>query len=211
MNLLKYTCFLICLIFFCGAPAIADDDVSGVEGIWSPSWRSKDNLAPQWIFTKDGRVTHTFGAVVDIKYEINGSQIKSVVLSPDHSTITREEAPKDFQLEGDTLTENPRAPSRKLIMKRIGKPTTGAHPVVGEWTFKDNTGNPVYLRYANSGFAQLTIPYRTYTGTYRVDRNALLIQLQGQPPMTLNYRWEKGLLVLPDAQGKESRYLKFAN
>src|SRR5258705_11785924 len=100
--------FLSCLILLSSLPAVADDDL---VGIWSSSSRTKGGLGPQWIFKKDGNLSHTFGALVDFKYEVNGSQIKMTLLAPDRSA-TSEVSTQEFSIDGDMLTENPRIPDR---------------------------------------------------------------------------------------------------
>lgn len=112
MNALARVLCLSCLALLSTFPAVADDDV---VGIWSSSTRTKGGLGPQWIFSKDGNVTHTFGALVDFKYGINGSQIKMTLLAPDRS-VTKEASTQEFSIDGDTLTENPRIPDRKQII-----------------------------------------------------------------------------------------------
>lgn len=57
--------------------------------MWSSSSRTKGGLGPQWIFTQAGNATHTFGALVDFKYEVIGCQIKMTLLGPDNS-LTKE-------------------------------------------------------------------------------------------------------------------------
>lgn len=196
---------LIFLASLSACPAIADD---GFVGIWSSSSRTKGGLGPQWIFSKDGRATHTFGALVDFKYEINGSQIKQVLLGPDRAE-TKEVSVTEFLIDGDTLTMNPRTPDRKQVMKRVGKPNKDAHSIVGEWTYKHYTGGPAQMRYSRSGVAQLTVPFQTLTGTYRATQATLSITLHDQQPMNFKFRRESDFLVLTDGNMKESKYQRF--
>lgn len=150
MNTLSRVLWLSCLVLLGTRPAVADDDVAG---IWSSLTRTKGGLGPQWIFTKDGKVTHTFGALVDFKYEIEGSQMKMTLLAPDQS-LTKEVSTKEFSIDGDTMIENPKVPDRKQIMKRTGKPYKNSPSIVGEWTYEHYTGGPAIMRYSNTGVVQ---------------------------------------------------------
>lgn len=205
MNPLLKILFLSCLTLMGSFPAMADDEV---VGIWSSASRSRRGLAPQWIFTRDGNVIHTFGTLMDFKYEILDRQIRMTVLAPDQS-LTKEVSTKAFSIDGDTLTEYPQTSGRKQIMKRAGKPGLGAHPIVGEWKFSDFTGSPAVMRYSSAGTAQLSVPYRIYSGTYRANQGTLSVTFKDKPPMIMKFRWEKDRLVLTDEEARENRYLRF--
>ncbi len=205
MNELRRVAGLICLVSLSVCPAVADD---GLVGMWSSSSRTKGGLAPQWIFSKDGNATHTFGALVDFKYEVNGSQIKQVLLGPDGAE-TKEASVSEFMIDGNTLTMNPRTPDRKQVMKRVGKPNKSAHPIVGEWTYTHYTGGPAQMRYSRSGIVQLSVPFQTVSGIYRTNQATLSITLRDQQPMNLKFRREKDFLVLTDGDAKESKYQRF--
>lgn len=205
MNALGRSLLLACLTLLSSSPAIARDDV---VGMWSSSSRTKGGLGPQWAFTKNGNVTSTFGALVDFKYEVDGSQIKMVLLAPDGS-VTKETVTQEFSINGDTLTENPQTPDRKQIMKRVGKPYKDAHPIIGEWTYKHYTGGPALMRYSRTGIVQLSVPFQTLTGRYRTNQGTLTITPNGQKPVSYKFKREKDSLVLADEEGKESKFLRF--
>jgi hypothetical protein len=103
MNTLEQSLLLACLTLFSSSPAVAGDDV---VGMWSSSSRTKGGLGSQRTFTEDGNVTNTFGALVDFKYEVNGSQVTMALLAPDGS-VKKEIVTQEFLINGDTLTENP--------------------------------------------------------------------------------------------------------
>lgn len=205
MNALARALCLGCLALLSAFHAVADDDF---VGIWSSSTRTKGGLGPQWIFSKDGNVTHTFGALVDFKYEINGSQIRMTLLAPDRSA-TKEVSTQEFSIDGDTLTENPRTPDRKQIMKRTGKPHKNAHPIVGEWTYRHYTGGPALMRYSSAGIVQLSVPFQTLTGTYRTNQGTLSINLHDQQPTRYKLKRERDFLILTDGEGREGKFFRF--
>jgi hypothetical protein len=186
-------------------PAFGGDEVAG---IWSSASRTKSGLGPQWVFTKDGNVTYSFGALVDFKYEIEGNQIEMTLLGPDRSA-TNEISLEEFSIDGDTLTLNPNTPDRKQVMKRAGKSYKGAHPIVGDWTYAHYTGGPALMRYSREGIVQLSVPFEVITGTYRTNQGILTIALRDQESTNSRFRREKGALILSDGEFKESRYLHF--
>jgi hypothetical protein len=198
--------FLLSGLVLLGACSDAADD--GVVGIWSSASRTKGGLGTQWIFLKDGNVTYTFGALVDFKYEISGSRIKTTLLAPDQS-VTNEVSVEEFSIDGDTLTVNPQTPDRKLVMKRSGRSETGEPLIVGDWTYTHYTGGPALMRYSRSGTVQLSVPFQTLTGTYRNNQGILSVTLRDQKPMDSKFRREKDFLILTDNESKESKYLKF--
>lgn len=205
MNVHGRALLLTCFAFISACHAVTDDNV---VGIWSSASRTKGGLGSQWIFAKDGNVTHIFGALVDFKYEVNGSQIKMILLAPDHS-VTKEVAVVEFLIDGDTLTVNPQTPDRKQVMKRGGEPYRGVHPIVGDWTYTHYTGGPALMRYSRTGIVQLSVPIQTHTGTYKIIQGTLAIALRDQKPVNSKYRREKDSLVLTDGEAMERRYLKY--
>lgn len=205
MNAISRLFFLTFLVLFGVSAAVADD---GVVGMWSSSSRTKGSLGPQWVFAKDGSVSHTFGAIADFRYEINGNQVRTTILSTERALSTGGTT-QEFSIDGDTLIENPQAPDQKIVMTRTGKPYEGAHPIVGEWRYTHYTGVPALMRYSRHGVAQLSVPAKTLTGTYRMNQDTLTVMLKDQPPVEYKFRREKGLLILSNARGKESKYVGF--
>lgn len=192
------------LIWFIHASAFAEDSV---VGIWSSMARTKGGLGSQWIFTKEGKVTHTFGALVDFKYEIKGNRLKTTFEVPDQST--NEVVEEEFTLDGETLTLNPRTPDRKQVMKRLGKSHNGKHAIVGDWTYTHYTGGLALMRYSREGVAQLSVPFRTLEGTYRITQGILHIELTDQKTITSKYRRDNNLLILTESANAENKYTEF--
>lgn len=198
---------LLALLLLSGSwPTFGDDNI--VVGIWSSASRTKGGLGQQWVFTKEGNVSFTFGALVDFKYEIKGNQIAMTLLGPDRS-VTKEVSVQDFSIDGDTLTVNPNTPDRKQVMKRVGKSHKGAHPIVGDWTYTHYTGGPALMRYSRDGTVQLSVPFQTTTGTYHIDQSILTTSLGDQQSVSSKFRREKSALVIVDGEAKERRYLQF--
>jgi hypothetical protein len=94
-------------------------------------------------------------------------------------------------------------------MKRGGEPYKGAHPIIGDWTYTHYTGGPALMRYSRAGIAQLSVPFQTHTGTYKINQGTLAIALHDQKQVNSNYRRENDYLVFTEGAAKESKYLKY--
>lgn len=192
----------------------ADDNVAG---IWSSISRTKGGLGSQWTFGRDGGAVYTFGAVVDFRYEINGSKVKMTFVQPD-GTAASDSSTQTFLIEGETLTMNPDSPacapstSRSGPCQRQQMTRTRASPVknglVGEWTYKHYTGGPAFMRYLPNGAAQLVVPMRTTEGTYQLESAKGHITLGGAQYGLL---LRNDALVVRDPRGQESTYKRFGD
>jgi hypothetical protein len=185
------------------APQATDD----VTGVWSAQVRTKGGLGSQHIFTAAGDITSTFGALVDFRYEIDGSRLKLTSLNPgDPQPPTP--VIQDFTIDGNTLTVViGGAPAQ--TMTRVGAPYGDAHPIIGDWSFTHYTGQPAWARYARTGITQLTVPFQTFKGTYRVADGMMHIQFAGIPPIALTIKRDGDVLTTTDHNGKDIRFVKF--
>jgi hypothetical protein len=205
MTISARSLILASLLASCSLPAFADD----VVGMWSSTSREPGSLGSQWTFAQNGDVTHTFGVLADFKYEIDGSQIKLMQLTPDHSP-TEEVSSQEFSIEGDTLTLNPSSPDLRQVMKRVGKRYKGAHSIVGAWTYMHQTGNPAVMQYSRDGTVLLSVPFRTLTGLYDVNESKLSVKFQGKKTALSDFRLpDNDHLILTNPMSKESGYLRF--
>ena len=204
MNITKRITILILLIWLFPVSVSAEDSM---VGIWSSLARTKGGLGSQWVFTKEGKVTHTFGALVDFKYEIKGNRIKTTFQGTDQTI--NEVTDEEFTIDGETLTLNPRTPDRKQVMKRAGKPYKGAHALVGVWTYTHYTGGPALMRYSREGIVQLSVPFRTLAGTYRINQGVLNIELADQKAITSKFKRDNNLLILTEGTTAENKYMEF--
>jgi hypothetical protein len=162
---------------------VAADELTG---IWSAEVRTRGGLGAQMTFTAT-EVTSTFGALVDVKYEIDG---------------------KEFTIDGDKMTVS-RPGMQPQMMTRVGAPYGGAPPIIGDWSFTHYTGQPAVQRFSRNGTTQLTVPFQTTKGPYRTEDGTLHIQFEGKPPLVLKFKREGNVLTTTDSNGKEIRFVKF--
>jgi len=186
------------LLWLGGVRANAAPDVTG---LWSAAVRTRGGLGAQLAFTATD-VTSTFGALVDFKYEIEGVRLKMTSMEAGEPTPAAAAA-QEFAIENDKLT------IMAQIMTRIGLPHPGAHPIVGDWTFMHYTGVPAVQRFSRNGITQLSVPFRTYHGPYRLENDTAHIEFTGMPAFALALKREGDVLTTRNAQGKDIRYVKF--
>ena len=115
---------------------------------------------------------------------------------------------QEFAIDGDKLTIG-HAGTPVQVMVRVGTPYPGAQPIVGDWNFTHDTGQPAVARYSRAAIAQLSVRFKTYNGSYRVAGATLHIEFDGLAPLALSIRRDGDLLTTTDANGKEIRFVKF--
>jgi hypothetical protein len=179
-----------------------------LAGMWSATARTRGGLASQWVFAPNGVATRTSGALVDYRYGIQGARLSLTELDENHAP-TSKVTTQDFTLLGDTLTMNPARPEGRQLMKRVGQPFPGAHPIVGEWSFKHYSGGIAYMRFGRTGIVQLSVPFETATGTWLTEGAKLTTQLKDRKPVTGPWRLEKGLLLFREDGEKEVKFRRF--
>jgi hypothetical protein len=130
------------------------------------------------VFSPDGHVIRTFGAVVDFTYRIEGDKLVTVFVERDGGAP--QENSRQFLIAGNTLSLDPNDNEKKQVMERIGVPVTGAHPIVGAWAYKHYTGQQAVDRYSSQGTMQLSVPIPTAQGTYSLEGRRVTMQISGE-------------------------------
>jgi len=187
-----------------GAAPAADS----LAGMWSATTRTRGGLAAQWVFAPNGVATRTFGALVDYRYGIQGARLSLTELDGNHAP-TSKVTTQDFTLLGDTLTMNPTKPEGRQLMKRVGQPFPGTHPIVGEWSFKHYSGGMAYMRFGRTGLVQLAVPFESAAGTWASEGAKLTTQLKDRKPVSGPWRIEKGYLHFREDGERDGRYRPF--
>jgi hypothetical protein len=177
-----------------------------VIGLWSAAVRTHGGLGAQMAFTAT-EVTATFGALVDFTYEIDGTRLKMASMDA-REPKPQEVIAQEFKIDDDKLTLTPEGKVAQ-VMTRVGLPHPGAHPIVGDWTYLHYTGVPAVQRFSRNGITQLSVPFQTHRGLYRLENDIAHIQFANMPAVALTIRRERDVLTTRDVQGKEIRYTRF--
>jgi len=178
------------------------------RGIWSSSVRTKGGLGSQWKFTEEGEATCSFGALVDFRYEIDGNQIKMILLDPDLTPTVKEEI-QEFLIDDKTLILEPNSSTCRQVMTRVGATSAGTHPIVGAWTYSHITGPTAVMRYFQNGICQLSVPFQELKGTYGVDGNDVSIVLSGKNPIKAAFLPSEDILTLTENDREQRRYIRY--
>lgn len=204
MDIQRRAILALATICLAGFHAGAEEDLTG---IWSAEQRTKGGLGAQIVFTPTEAVS-TFGALIDLKYEIDGNLFKLIYLTPS-APPSEKLIGREFTIEGDKLTIAQGDAGPPLVMTRVGPPHLGAHPIVGDWTYPHPAGAPALQRFSRSGAAQLSVVMQTVRGPYSVANDTLEMRFEGRPPVTLTIKREGNILITTDAKGRVIRHVKF--
>jgi hypothetical protein len=180
------------------------DDASGIVGKWAAVARTKGGLGARFNFQGNGIVTSSFGALVDFDYRIEGKVIK-MNLRGDKDRV--DSIP--FGIVGDKLILNPADPDKRQEMTRSAVTIAKAHPIVGIWSYKHYTGGMATMQYTTKGLAQLSVPFDTLSGAYKVQGQELQIDFDGKPSSKRKIYLEgNSLIFLPNGPKKQEKYLR---
>jgi hypothetical protein len=193
------------LLWLGGVRAIAAPTAVDVAGLWSAEARSRGGLG--WQMLCEGtELTLTFGALIDLTYEIDGNTIKMFIANANEPPTL---IAQPFTIEGDMLTIAQGAAGPPLVMKRVGAPHQGAHPIVGDWSYKHQTGAQAIQRFGRGKRAQLSVQIDSHKSPYRVEGETLHMESKDGAPVVLTIKREGNVLTTRDASGKEFRYIRF--
>lgn len=180
------------------------DETSGIVGKWAAVARTKGGLGARYIFQENGTVTSSFGALVDFDYRIEDKIIK-MNLKSDKDQVDS----TPFEIVKDKLILNPTNPDKRQEMSRSAVTTAKAHPIVSIWSYKHYTGGMATMQYTTKGLAQLSVPFDTLSGAYKVQGQELQIDFDGKPSLKRKIHLEgNSLIFLPDGQKKQEGYLR---
>jgi hypothetical protein len=205
VNMERRALLALGLLWLGGVRAIAAPAAIDVTGLWSAAVRTRGGLGAQMTFTET-EATSTFGALVDFKYEISGNLIKMTSMEP--RDPQNAEMTQEFKIEGDTMTVT-FGNGASQIMTRVGAPHRDAHPIVGDWAYQHQTGVPAVQRFSSKGIMQLSAPFVTYKGPYRIEGETMHIQFAGVPAVAITVQREGNRLTTRDEKGKVIGFVKF--
>jgi hypothetical protein len=144
----------------------------------------------------------SFGALVDFDYRIEGKILK-MNLRGDKEKVDS----TPFEIAGEKLILNPADPDKRQEMTRSAITAANANPIVGIWSFKHYTGGMATMQYTTQGLVQLSVPFYSENGTYKVQGQVLHIDLGSGPSLNRNFRLEGShLIFLPDNEKKQEEY-----
>jgi hypothetical protein len=170
---------LLCAVLLAVSIGRAEANESQIAGKWAADGRTKGGLGAMLIFADDGSVTSTFGALVDFTYKVDGQTITTT--STDSESGKFDQTAEPYEIVGEKLIVNPADPERRQEMTRVGAAKLGAASIVGLWSLKHYTGTMATMEYTSGGLAQLSVPFMTLKGRYKLQTEELTMEFEGQP------------------------------
>jgi len=190
------------IVFLCRLSGASENQIVGK---WASDTRSKGGLGTRYNFTNDGVVMSSFGALVDFDYRIEGQILKTNLNS---DTVENRDA-MPFEIVGDKLIINPSDPNSRQEMTRISIPDVNSPPIVGVWSFKHYGGGMATIQYTTSGLAQLSVPFVSLKGRYKIQGQELDIEFEGNLSVKRKIRLEGNRLIfLADGEKKQEKYTR---
>jgi hypothetical protein len=135
-------------------------------GTWDAITRSHGGLGQTALFAPDHTVALVLGAMVDMKYKLEGDKLTVYSDNPrDRFSQTN-----SLTLVGDTAIILSRGNSLRMVRLPTSNPVSG---LVGGWRYMHYTGVPGYDEYAQDGSMRLRVPIQVQRGLYSVAGNKI--------------------------------------
>lgn len=143
---------------------------ANLVGTWDAITRSHGGLGQTALFEPDGNVGLVLGAMVDMKYKVEGDKI--TVYNDDPRNKFSQTS--NLTLVGDTAIVSSGGKSLKMVRLPTDKTASG---LVGTWQYMHYTGVPGYEEYAENGSMRLRVPIQVQRGIYSVVGNKVSFQM----------------------------------
>jgi hypothetical protein len=204
-----------------------------VIGRWRSLETSKGGIGGMFIFREDGTLEFSPGAVVEMKYRVEGNRLimpPGTVNGPDQvwviESLTKNElrlSQEDWQpKEANTPGAPASAPSMR--MTREGEVVDPKNLILGTWpssgAWQSPSSDKVSGRSAPiikstwqfraDGLVLLTVPFRIEKGRYSIKDDLIRIEIEERPAVEGKVRWDGDVLVIPGPRASgESRFARY--
>ena len=167
----------------------------GLTGRWRSAETSTGGLGVMFEFRSDGTLSFSIGAVVEMKYRIEGNQL----IFPPGSTKGPEQHQTMQWVDADHLLLN-----GSETLSRQGAPHDPADPILGEWTApREIAGvrSEVRFVFEPGGKSLLLFPFKWQKGRYLVKGSTIRIEYPDAygPPVEGPFHVEGELLTIPSS------------
>jgi hypothetical protein len=185
----------------------AQDPNTEVVGRWRSAETSKGGIGSIIQFMKGGVLEYSPGAVVEMKYRIEGDEL---ILPP--ATVKGPEVRQKLQFVSDKQMRMISESDPVVNLSRHGKAPDPANPILGEWTtLRELNGQRMtahYLFYPG-GKAMLLLPFMTKAGRYTVQGNKMKIDIPTLGASEGSFHREGNVLSLPLGKSGKVKYLAY--
>jgi len=185
----------------------ADDATTKLLGRWRSLETSKGGIGAMFEFRKDGVVDFSPGAVVEMKYRIEGDQL---VLPP--ATINGPEQKQTMEWSGNDKLRLKVSADAWVELARQGPAPDVQIPILGEWTSSgEMAGKTMQARYLfyPAGKGLLLIPFLKQSGSYSIRGETIRLELPGHEPVEGKLKVDGDVLTIPGPNNGESRFARY--
>ena len=186
----------ICLMISCATSFLAYCGDLPITGEWLSKGRSKGGLGTTIIFTNDGKVTTTMGALVDFTYKIEGDKLFL-------SGTNGEKLSYQFKQEKNTLELKDLSCGE--IQKMTKVESCSPSSIIGKWAYKHYSGAPAEMEFTKNGNCYLSVPMDKVDGKYTISDGILVIKLAGKPESKWTYSIDKDTLTITELGTDEKK------
>jgi hypothetical protein len=172
---------------------------NSVLGEWVSVERTKGGLGTAKIYTADGAVHATFGALVDFKYKIIGNKL--TLSFPDAADIVQ-----NVEINGTKMILTDDTGNKQELTRISGDAKFG---IIGKWMGDHYTGQKQILHFTTLKNCYLSVPMISAKGTYQVKGDNLIESFEGKNKKEWRWAIDDNVLTLTEAaQGKPEKYMR---
>jgi hypothetical protein len=186
---------------------LAANDSARVLGRWRSLETSRGGIGAMLEFRKEGILEYSPGAVVEMSYRVEGSQL---VLPP--GTEKGPEQRQTITWLGKDRLRLGSTDESAIELARKGSRGDSTSPIVGEWAGMQDMGgrklDTLYFFYPG-GKGLLLIRFLTQRGSYSFTNGKIRIAVPGSPSADATFKVDGEVLTLTTADSKTTRYARY--
>jgi hypothetical protein len=192
------------------SPAASEDPGSAaLLGRWRSLATSRGGIGSMLEFRAGGVVDFSPGAVVELRYRIEGDQLvlpAATIGGPEQRETVTWLSDDRIRLRSAAAGD----PGEEFA--RQGSRASAAEPIVGEWIgSRDMADHKVKVMYffAPSGAGLLLIPFVTGSGSYSLDHDTIHLALPNRAPADMAIKVEGDVLTFTTSDAHETRFKRY--
>jgi hypothetical protein len=194
-RLLTYFAIAFVIAIF---PAISRAE-NPILGEWISVQRTKGGLGSAKVYTREGIVTGTFGALVDFTYKATGNQVTLSLPGADDIVQT-------FQIDGTKLILTDVSGNKQELIRMSGDAKSG---IIGKWIGDHYTGKKQILHFTELNNCYLAVPMVSAKGSYQIKGDMVTEAFEGKGKQEWKWAIKDNVLILMDnTQGKSEKYMR---
>lgn len=185
--------------------AIAPVASMPLVGTWESAAVSDVGTTSTLDFAADGSAAATIGRSMNFAYRVADGRLTTTVKDP--RSGKSEVHTGLVHIEHDSLTQREEnGPGSDVPMKRVRPAKAGDDPILGAWSYLDDSGATAFVDFGSNGQGRFRLPMRSCSGKWTTSGAHLTVSLSGQVLTEWDYSIKNGVLTTKDVQGGEAKY-----